>query len=168
MNKERSVRRVIALGVGGVLVVTGACLSVDWPPTVESGFGGGHAAGSSGDSGSTTSPTGEGGTPAAGDSGDLGFSCSVGAPPAGGATCKTYASVPGATELASLMASCGGVIATGMGACPSTNIAGCCLSAPGLGYSEQTCWYSPATAAAATDAGCASSGGSFSVTPLTP
>jgi hypothetical protein len=146
--------------------LTGACLSIDWPPTVESGHGGGG--GSAG--------TAEAGVVDAGEdtsfdaNGITGFICLVPAANNNGLEqCSTFVDVLDPNALLSDMNECrnlapqGTVLAQGA-QCPS-GITGCCQR---MGADIQQCYYTmnAALQADTTETGCESSGGVWSTTPI--
>jgi len=161
MLMKRLVRRTLACGGTGLFLGFGACLSVDWPPTVESGFGGGHAAGSnepdaSHDAGEDSGTASDGGPVA-------GFTCTIQAGLPSG-YCTTYLNLTAAMEMVQ-SATC--TMDTGtpsVAPCVATDVIGCCTTA---GSSYQTCFYTGSTFADSTLTNCVSGGGTFAATPQT-
>jgi hypothetical protein len=156
MRMERLVRRALACGALGVGAITGACLSPDWPPTVESGpVGAGRAGGASIVSDASTSePDGDSFEDAGGDSSALGTASA-------GQTCTL---ATGVCQIVKATGStgwpCNGTIGAAGSMCPTTNLVGCCTVMNGADDIESC--YNSAQQTGGTAMSCAQMGGSFS------
>jgi hypothetical protein len=149
--------------------LTGACLSIDWPPTVESGHGGGGGGSETVDASGIV----EAGVDSSFDAnGVTGFICSVATQPGFLATCSTWANIPSTSEVLGYMNDCAhdgapvGTVLPQGSTCPDLNaITGCCQL---MGVLHQDCFYTmdSTTAPQSTQAGCVAKGGIWSTAPI--